>query len=347
MTMPEPEEVCAQCGATDWEARRPTLWKALVDWLGSGRWPSPSRVCRRCGLVSMGDEVAYLTLHRPSLWTVPVRALDVLRRRRSAQPVPLTYLMAAGVGVALGVVLQVLLGWAWWAVTLGVVAVVWLVFMSTAFWGTRATGPGHDLLTELLREISPDRAAARRDRREQELWASPPLPLYGLPPAWEGDCRTGGYGASNKAITSMKIVHGDLVGKGPYLRVEVTTEPDRSCLPRSLAEELWHRAMEPPGEMSPSQTTRWLMARRRDIESRPDPEWRTISIPVDGRAVAFSWLAEGRMWVAYANVEGFTVTLRARDMPIESIELERINDTRRYVEGSERLRQERRRLHGH
>lgn len=89
------------------------------------------------------------------------------------------------------------------------------------------------------------------------------------------------------------------------------------------------------------------MSREREIESRPDPEWRTVSIPVNGQPVAFSWLAEGRMWAAYAEVEGCTVTLRARNIPIESIRLERINDTRPFIEGTKRLRQEQRRLHGH
>lgn len=161
--------------------------------------------------------------------------------RASAAPVgptgPPTYLMAAGAGVALGVVLQVVVGWAWWAVALGVLAVVWLIFMSTAFWGPRATGPGHDLLTELLQVTSPERAAARRERQEQELWSSPPLPLYGLPPAWEGARLIGGYGASAKAISNMELIHGDFEGKGPELRVEVTTEAAREYLPRFLAED--------------------------------------------------------------------------------------------------------------
>jgi hypothetical protein len=43
--------------------------------------------------------------------------------------------MAALVGTALGVGLDLTVGWPWWAVALGFLIAVWLVFLSTAFWG--------------------------------------------------------------------------------------------------------------------------------------------------------------------------------------------------------------------
>jgi hypothetical protein len=58
---------------------------------------------------------------------------------------------------------------------------------------------------------------------------------------------------------------------------------------------------------------------------------------VDGRPVAFAWLGEGRHWVAQAELEERTLTLRGRDLPVESVELVRIFDLQPYIEGQRRL----------
>jgi predicted MFS family arabinose efflux permease len=55
-------------------------------------------------------------------------------------PAPWIYMAALGLGVALGVALDAWLGWPWWAVTLAVMAAVWLLLLSSAFTGpARAT----------------------------------------------------------------------------------------------------------------------------------------------------------------------------------------------------------------
>jgi hypothetical protein len=56
---------------------------------------------------------------------------------------------------------------------------------------------------------------------------------------------------------------------------------------------------------------------------RPDPAWARVAIPVDGRPVDFEWLAEGRHWVARAELDDRTLTLHARDLPAHSVELVR------------------------
>jgi hypothetical protein len=60
---------------------------------------------------------------------------------------------------------------------------------------------------------------------------------------------------------------------------------------------------------------------------------------VDGRPVIFQWLAEGRHWVAQAELDGRTLTLRACDLPVEPVELVRVTDPEPYVQG-QRRRQE-------
>ena len=48
--------------------------------------------------------------------------------------------------------------------------------------------------------------------------------------------------------------------------------------------------------------------------------------------MAFDWLAEGRHWVAHADLNDHTLTLRARDLPLETVELIRVTDLDPYVE---------------
>jgi len=58
--------------------------------------------------------------------------MRVLMQHRTAEPVPMFWLGATAVGVVLGVVLRVTLGWAWLPVTVVWLLLVWLVFLATA-----------------------------------------------------------------------------------------------------------------------------------------------------------------------------------------------------------------------
>jgi hypothetical protein len=60
---------------------------------------------------------------------------------------------------------------------------------------------------------------------------------------------------------------------------------------------------------------------------------------VDGRPVAFGWLAEGRHWVALAGLGDRTLVLRGRDLPVGSVKLVRVFDLEPYVEGQRRLQE--------
>jgi hypothetical protein len=57
---------------------------------------------------------------------------------------------------------------------------------------------------------------------------------------------------------------------------------------------------------------------------------------VDGRPVAFAWLAEGRHWVAGAKLDDRTLTLHGRDLPVDSVELVRVIDLEPYIQGTRR-----------
>jgi hypothetical protein len=62
-----------------------------------------------------------------------------------------------------------------------------------------------------------------------------------------------------------------------------------------------------------------------------------VTIPVDGQPVAFQRLARGRHWVASAELDDRTLTLHARDLPVESVELVRVTDVEPYIQGQRRL----------
>ena len=68
---------------------------------------------------------------------------------------------------------------------------------------------------------------------------------------------------------------------------------------------------------------------------------RTTFPTVDGRPVAFAWLAEGRHWVAHAELEDRTLVLSARDLPLDQVALVRVTDVEPYLDGTRRLEQAR------
>jgi ribosomal protein L37E len=336
---------CVRCGARDFEVTRPGWAEGLRDWLWfGGRWRPTRQVCRRCGTASSAGSAGMLVAYRRGWWSVPVELFRILRRRRTRVPVPATYLAALVAGAALGVAAQLVLGWRWWLVAAGLVAAVWLFFFSTAFWG--GGGSSRSLATEVLRLVSPARAMARDQREEVERFLAAPFPLYGLPASWPGPRQLGGWagGGSERqpVTTALELGHGDpLAEEGPQLRVEVSVERlDTGQVPaewsqrqRGLAEDLWLAAAPPAHD--PAEHWERIAA----LRSRPDAAWAQVSIPVDGRPVAFAWLAEGRHWVAQGELEDRTLTLHARDLPVESVQLVRATDLEPYLQGQRRLEQ--------
>jgi hypothetical protein len=165
----------------------------------------------------------------------------------------------------------------------------------------------------------------QREQRELvERFRAAPLPLYGLPPSWSGPRYLGGLqgrGAGRELITTaLSLGHGDpVVDHGPQLRVEVRAEQDG---PEQAAADLVGNA-----------------------GGRPDPAWSQVAILVDGLPATFAWLAEGRDWVAYAELEDRALVLQAHDLPVDGVELVRITDLEPYIQGTRRFDQEARARH--
>jgi hypothetical protein len=336
---------CMDCGARDFEVTRPGWAGGLRDWLRfGGPWRPSRQACRRCGSVSSAGGVGALAPYRRGWWSVPIELFRILRRRRTMTPVPATYLVAAMVGAALGVAAQLVFGWRWWLVAACFVAAVWLLFLSTALWG--GGGSSRSLAAEVLRVARPGRAVARDRRQQVERFRVAPFPLYGLPASWPEPRQLGGCEERRSkrrggpVTVALDLGHGDpLAEQGPQLRVEVRVErvdteqllAVRVQSRRDLADDLWFEAA-PTAHDAAGHWDRIAAAR-----SRPDLAWSHVTIPVDGRPVAFAWLGEGRHWVAQAELEERTLTLRGRDLPVESVELVRVFDLKPYIEGQRRL----------
>jgi hypothetical protein len=346
---------CPRCGSDDVEDRRPSVVEGVGDWLrAGGRWRPSSRVCRRCGNVTVAGSVADLA-PPPGWWSVPLRLAGVLRRRRSRVPAPATYLLAAVAGTVLGVAAQLALGWPWWLVAGGVVTAVWLLFLSSAFWGGAG---GRSLATEALLVVDPARGLRREHQAMAASFRAAPFPLYGLPASWAGRRHLGGYGQHQAArdrrrvVTSMSLAHGDPLTDGPELRVEVRVGPEGpgstpdAELRALLADDLrWNAALaERPGP-GPAPPAADPGPPPPAADPGVEAAWSEVMIPVDGRPVAFAWLAEGRHWVAYAELQGRTLVLSARDLPVDRVALVRITDIEPYLEGTRELEEARTRSH--
>jgi hypothetical protein len=83
-------------------------------------------------------------------------------------------------------------GWPWWLVAAGVVVVVWLLFLSSAFWGgSPGAAPGHGGPAG----GHPARGLRRERQAIAERFRAAPFPLYGLPASWAGPRHLGGAGS--------------------------------------------------------------------------------------------------------------------------------------------------------
>ncbi len=307
---------CPACGAEDWRAIRPGWLAGLGQWLSQGgAWRPVHAVCGQCGTAAGWQTALYRGRLPIRWWTAPVRVpwalWQAIRWSRTAIPSPAVYLTAAAAGGALGVLVQLTVGWPWWLPCVLAVIAVWLLFAATALAGPGARA---EVATRVLGAVSPGRAAARRERQEAERVRAAPFLLYGLPPVWPGLRHLAGTGWSHArgqrrpAVTEVALGHGDPLTGEPTLTVAVRP------------------AAPVPGQ------TRW------EPERRSDSDWRRHAVLVDDRPVEFEWLAEGRGWVARGETEDVLVTIEARDFPIDTVELVRIADVQRYIEGARQLR---------
>jgi hypothetical protein len=249
-------------------------------------------------------------------------------------PAPWIYLAAAGLGLVLGVILDASLGWPWWAVALGVVAAVWLLFLSSVFMGPAR---GDRLGGELLDAVNPHGAVERRRKRESQLIRSCPFSLYGLDASWTGPRLIGGLGMRGGRLTGAELTHGE-PNRGPWVRIETAPfSRERHFDLKEVAADLWFgMEQHPPPDLSPGERREWTNRRFQERRAR-NTQWAKGSIPVDGQPTEFDVLDEETDWAARGALGDLVVTIHAHHVTIESIRLAVVTNVEPYVEGDQRL----------
>jgi hypothetical protein len=292
-----------------------------------------------------------------SRWRRVVRAVRAILRPRADALSWGAGRLAAGAILAAGVVAQALFGWRWWVVVIVLTVAGEAAIVASTL---ARSAERDDLVDELLGALAPRRQRARRSRRALARLGAAPFPLYGLPPAWTGPRFLGGWSARRdlragaERTTSVRLGHGDpSADRGPLLLVEVDadiwarpTRPDlaaRLAHSRPVGPEVGSEARpvgpEVGSEARPAGPEVGGAAgpagAGRSAAGRPGPEVggevERVEIPVDGEAVGFEVLADGRRWVAQGELGDLVVTLDARDLPPGEVRLVRIADLVPYL----------------
>lgn len=247
------------------------------------------------------------------------------------------WLGATLIGLVLGFLAQVILRRPWWAVAAIWLVLVWLVFLGTALRRQGRDGLGIDLVDT----VSPSRARSLETARLVRLAEAAPGPVYGLA-SWVGRRSLGGHGRQGSVgLTHLELVYGD-PRHGPWVRVDTIwkrsdrpdVQPDR--VRRRLTRNLWFGRVTPPGDLTPQELHRWMVAHRREIEQRPIPEWAPLRVPIDGADHLAGSLTAGDDWVALLELGVVLVGLRSRGVPAHRVALTRVRDLTPYVGGGGR-----------
>jgi hypothetical protein len=201
-------------------------------------------------------------------------------------------------------------------------------------------------VTELLAVVSPRRGEERRQREQEAIFRSPPMPLYSLGPSWSDLRFIGGFGGSDTQVDRLELGHGDPYEEdSPVVRVEVIAEPEDpraspfGFLRHELAREVFHEKNRPAPDLAPQDFPRWLVEQEREFEARDEPNPRPATIPIDGKPVRFDAYTEGHAGGAVAKVGGVIVKVTTSNFPLESLELVRVEDATPYIAGSRSLRE--------
>jgi hypothetical protein len=297
------------------------------------------------GPVRRGASTMYLVSRPRRAWSLPWRLLQVLLHRRSMIPVPLTYVVAAALGAAVGLVLDALLAVPWWAVGAGAVLAVWLFFLASAFAGPARHGD--TLGNELLTVVRPSVGLERWERAREELYRQSTLPLYEVA-GWSGFRFVGGSGGSGPQLHSLTLAfRATPADNAPEVRVTTQVADWRAdeLIAEGLAHELACATFPRSSFDDTFDAMAWHDAAEAHAQHLAQRPWSSTTVEVDGQALAFRVLHEGEAWVAHAGVDGYVVSVRGQGVALSDVALVRVTDIEPYIAGN-RVLESARRAHG-
>ena len=307
-------------------------WERLRSWLIYGRPTGATSVCAEGHEWSAASySVLRLRTYGYRRARLPWTLFRAVLHRRRVMPVPIIYLLAAVVGVVVGIGLDYWLGWRWWLVAPSLVGVVWLLYLSTALWG-----PYRIRLDDLLEVIDWEKAEARRHRRLEGAVKEGRRVAYGVD-GWAGSVALSAWG--HAPSDGLTLDHGDRDGE---VWIAVTTRTGDS-IPGEVrktqaffelaAEE--HRPREELGIES-------MMRRQAEMDRRfreQAPLWVSATIRVDGIATPCQSVVRGNLWAAVLEVGETMIEVEARGGDPASMPLRRVESLEPYFEGLRARRQ--------
>ena len=342
---PSGSPLCPYCGEEAIEQQRLSGSDRFRHWLRFGG-PVPGTATCVNGHEWEGGSQSSLYRMRTGaprwLW-LPVELFRVVHRERSMVPVPVTYLAAAGVGIVVGVILDVVVGWPWWLIAVGFVAAVWLVFLSSALWGRRGT-----LTDDLMRVIDAQRVEAAELARLEAAVAAGRLVCFQVD-GWEGSRSLRGWGGVREA-TSVTLLHGDIEHDDSWLSIETREDvgqPDPPGYQRrdELIRELLRALNRPPEGLDIEQMYRWHLEERRRIDQIEAPPWSPVIVTIDGHDVSADVAEIAGGWALAVTSKGKVIELAAKGHRPDAIPLTPVTTLRPFIEGLQALRQRHRLEH--
>jgi hypothetical protein len=188
------------------------------------------------------------------------------------------------------------------------------------------------------------RSFEEHEHQDQEQIRAVAVPLYGLPPAFQGP-RTiethqiPAWGLAfrdlDKDTVHYQLIHGDRQERPlRFLIVATSKHPEPPRKPTPLRHFLWERTVT---ELAATTRARWRVARvstpkREDVGGAERP----VVVPIDGTPRIFTLIEAGEAQVAELNLPDHRILLQAHRWPIEDIELVTVTDLAPYLEGRHR-----------
>lgn len=314
---------CPECGEAPTEAHRPGRWQRFTYWLVNGSKAPTTLVCangheweRSVGMILFRRSPSV-----PRWLRLPGELFRTLLAERRMQPTPMTYLLAAGTGLLLGLILDLALRLPWWAVATGFVVFVWLLFLASAFHGP-------DLGHRLLRVLYPDRAAERDRQRLEDALTSGSLIGYEVE-SWNGARSIGGWSSSPEPH-SLTIRHGEYE-QAEW--IEVTTQADDETAPAGLwiQEDLERGLIEAQFPLPDDPTIEDLQQRQRNIQQAEPPKWQSTSFRVDHQDMPGQIARVGSHWAALIATRKVVVEMTGNRVDPDHVHLVRIASLAHYT----------------
>lgn len=183
-------------------------------------------------------------------------------------------------------------------------------------------------------------AQARHDSDLHHWYTSQALPLYGLPPRWQGKRDTGGVGVSwpgqgwrsslpgrRGRVDRLALVHHSADGASLTISSHRAAASAR-FIEATAIDDLFgvtgprFRSDHPSGPVPPDMPVQ---------PRRNHPEWQQATISVDTHPVTFQTLANGSDWVAVAQLGDIYLKLHASRFPLADVTLIRVSDPQPYL----------------